>query len=220
MSRTVKIARCPEHGLHGERDTCFVCNGPVEQVEMREVKKPKRTGVQHPGRIKATIEQLTEGVLPSIESKYKTAHVYSFSKKWRPPSGRGSSEVSDPTGNTYVDSQPARDVLERVGGRLVELLEEAKSIEGEVFALVRGPGTSRGGEDIIADDEKEEAELRRDIRDLEDIVAELNQKQRAAKAQITSKLERAKKLAEQRDRREREDELRKRRAATRLRRIS
>lgn len=25
---------CPEHGLHGERDTCFVCDGPVEQVAM------------------------------------------------------------------------------------------------------------------------------------------------------------------------------------------
>jgi hypothetical protein len=30
----VSIARCPEHGLHGERDACFVCGGPVEQVAM------------------------------------------------------------------------------------------------------------------------------------------------------------------------------------------
>jgi hypothetical protein len=30
----VLIARCPEHGLHGERDSCFVCDGPVEQVPM------------------------------------------------------------------------------------------------------------------------------------------------------------------------------------------
>jgi hypothetical protein len=30
----VHIARCPEHGLHGERDECFVCGGPVEQVPM------------------------------------------------------------------------------------------------------------------------------------------------------------------------------------------
>lgn len=29
----VKIACCPEHGLHGERSECFVCGGPVEQVE-------------------------------------------------------------------------------------------------------------------------------------------------------------------------------------------
>jgi hypothetical protein len=29
-----KIARCPEHGLHGERTECYVCGGPVEQVEM------------------------------------------------------------------------------------------------------------------------------------------------------------------------------------------
>lgn len=35
---TVFIARCPEHGLHGEREECFVCGGPVEQVEMVEVR--------------------------------------------------------------------------------------------------------------------------------------------------------------------------------------
>lgn len=35
---TIQIARCPEHGLHGERDECFVCGGPVEQVEMIEAK--------------------------------------------------------------------------------------------------------------------------------------------------------------------------------------
>lgn len=38
MSRAVAyIARCPEHGLHGERTECFVCNGPVEQVPMIEL---------------------------------------------------------------------------------------------------------------------------------------------------------------------------------------
>jgi hypothetical protein len=30
----VNIARCPEHGLHGERPECFVCGGAVEQVPM------------------------------------------------------------------------------------------------------------------------------------------------------------------------------------------
>lgn len=34
MADVVTIARCPEHGLHGERDACFVCGGPVEQVPM------------------------------------------------------------------------------------------------------------------------------------------------------------------------------------------
>ena len=33
----VYIARCPEHGLHDERDACFVCGGPVEQVPMRRL---------------------------------------------------------------------------------------------------------------------------------------------------------------------------------------
>ena len=32
----VYIARCPEHGLHGQRDSCFVCGGPVEQVPFVE----------------------------------------------------------------------------------------------------------------------------------------------------------------------------------------
>lgn len=32
--RVVLIARCPKHGLHGCRDTCFECGGPVEQVPM------------------------------------------------------------------------------------------------------------------------------------------------------------------------------------------
>lgn len=31
---TVNIARCPEHGLHGQRIECHVCGGPVEQVPM------------------------------------------------------------------------------------------------------------------------------------------------------------------------------------------
>jgi hypothetical protein len=34
MPDPVKIARCPIHGLHGERTECFVCGGPVEQVPM------------------------------------------------------------------------------------------------------------------------------------------------------------------------------------------
>jgi hypothetical protein len=32
----VYVARCPIHGLHGERSTCFDCGGPVEQVPMVE----------------------------------------------------------------------------------------------------------------------------------------------------------------------------------------
>ncbi len=34
----VSIARCPEHGLHGERTDCFVCGGDVEQVRMVELR--------------------------------------------------------------------------------------------------------------------------------------------------------------------------------------
>jgi hypothetical protein len=34
VGQTIHIARCPEHGLHGERKECFVCGGAVEQVAM------------------------------------------------------------------------------------------------------------------------------------------------------------------------------------------
>lgn len=30
----VQFACCPVHGLHGQRNECFVCGGEVEQVEM------------------------------------------------------------------------------------------------------------------------------------------------------------------------------------------
>lgn len=33
----VRIARCPVHGLHGEREECFACRGPVEQERMVSV---------------------------------------------------------------------------------------------------------------------------------------------------------------------------------------
>lgn len=38
MSEPVNIARCPEHGLHGARDHCFVCHGTVEQEPHLHVK--------------------------------------------------------------------------------------------------------------------------------------------------------------------------------------
>lgn len=34
LCNEANVARCPEHGLHGERTECFVCGGPVEQVRM------------------------------------------------------------------------------------------------------------------------------------------------------------------------------------------
>jgi hypothetical protein len=39
---SVFIARCPEHGLHGDRQDCFECGGSVEQVEMVEAAKLTR----------------------------------------------------------------------------------------------------------------------------------------------------------------------------------
>jgi hypothetical protein len=34
---TFNIAYCPEHGVHGERDKCWECWRPVEQIPMRAV---------------------------------------------------------------------------------------------------------------------------------------------------------------------------------------
>jgi hypothetical protein len=34
MTVVVKIAECPDHGLHGERERCFICSAPCRQVEM------------------------------------------------------------------------------------------------------------------------------------------------------------------------------------------
>lgn len=38
------IARCPEHGIHGQREKCYVCEGPVEQVRVVPVSSEGRTG--------------------------------------------------------------------------------------------------------------------------------------------------------------------------------
>jgi hypothetical protein len=40
------IAWCPEHGLHGARDTCFECGKPVEQIRMIPLEEVGRGTVQ------------------------------------------------------------------------------------------------------------------------------------------------------------------------------
>ncbi|MFL5313059.1 MAG: hypothetical protein ACJ79H_21715 [Myxococcales bacterium] len=37
MAELVLIARCPVHGLHGDRHFCYACGGPVERVPMLPV---------------------------------------------------------------------------------------------------------------------------------------------------------------------------------------
>jgi hypothetical protein len=44
----VYVARCPEHGLHGCRDSCFDCGGPVEQVPMVELREPTKEELLRP----------------------------------------------------------------------------------------------------------------------------------------------------------------------------
>lgn len=42
--RTVKIAYCSQHGLHGERDTCFECGAPTVVVPMRRLRHSEHEG--------------------------------------------------------------------------------------------------------------------------------------------------------------------------------
>jgi hypothetical protein len=36
MSITANIANCPTHGLHGEREECYVCGQRVEQIPLTD----------------------------------------------------------------------------------------------------------------------------------------------------------------------------------------
>lgn len=42
MTRPTMVARCDEHGLHGERTECFVCGGRVEQIPMVHARESER----------------------------------------------------------------------------------------------------------------------------------------------------------------------------------
>jgi len=37
LEDVVHVAWCPEHGLHGQRDRCFECGGPVRQVPFKRI---------------------------------------------------------------------------------------------------------------------------------------------------------------------------------------
>lgn len=49
MTDVVKIARCPEHGLHGERQECFVCGAQCEQIEMVPLEQVLGGDIAGPG---------------------------------------------------------------------------------------------------------------------------------------------------------------------------
>lgn len=44
MTAVVTIARCAEHGLHGDRRECFVCGGDVDRVPMIPVEAIAQPG--------------------------------------------------------------------------------------------------------------------------------------------------------------------------------
>lgn len=51
---TVDIAYCPEHGLHGERERCFVCEQPVLRVQVRPTGVVRDT--ERPDEKSATVD--------------------------------------------------------------------------------------------------------------------------------------------------------------------
>jgi hypothetical protein len=58
---SVQIAHCPEHGLHGARDTCFECGGPVEQITMLPVSDVEKLS---PGADDVLVFRTANDILP------------------------------------------------------------------------------------------------------------------------------------------------------------
>lgn len=70
MSEAVYIARCPEHGLHGDRRKCFVCRGAVDRVAMVEVATERCYicgGIGRRSSFVLAVGQYVEGECPDCE---------------------------------------------------------------------------------------------------------------------------------------------------------
>lgn len=52
MPETIEFARCPEHGLHGQRARCFECGAECEQVRMVPLAEVERV-VQERDQLRA-----------------------------------------------------------------------------------------------------------------------------------------------------------------------
>ena len=123
--RTVNIARCPEHGLHGERTECFVCGRPVEQVPMVE-KAPVEAERE---RLSSTVGELKRR-LRSIQGDIRAPEAilwlcpgegctnYTFGPDWRCP--------------LHVDDKPIPvrmvPVADAERERMLDLLERARDL--------------------------------------------------------------------------------------------
>lgn len=98
-SDVVYIARCPVHGLHGERHECFVCGGDVEQVPMVPVViargEPCACGCKRPQR----------GGSAYFEDACRTRH-------WKDRTGyvdpRSAAATNGPNGNQMRLLRPRR----------------------------------------------------------------------------------------------------------------
>ena len=110
MTEPVYIARCAEHGLHGDRTRCFICGAPVEQVPMIPVEDGSGIALiaaerqrqidaegwtaEHddgheawPGLAQAAACYANEAWMPLTESHRKPPRGWPWEPQWWKPTG-------------------------------------------------------------------------------------------------------------------------------------
>lgn len=131
-SDVVQIARCPVHGLHGERTECFVCGGEVEQVAMVPAGAIANDRAQLPKTIYACPS------CPEIAALYPNtmAPVCAGADVWgttHPPAVMvlvSGGEVADETGNQQAPSD--REWSQRLAQALVDVHEAIEVVADEI----------------------------------------------------------------------------------------
>lgn len=141
----------------------------------------------HPARIDANLEALAERDLPEIRQLYRTAYSYGRERPWRPERARAiQTDVSDPTAGVVIEQEHVRRAVQTASNKLDELVLEVEAIAGILRSVMRGRRErSRPEEDdLLAKGELDEAKAYKARRDLEDELAQLNQRRRAIMRQL------------------------------------
>jgi hypothetical protein len=116
---TIKIACCDQHGLHGQRNSCFECGGPVAQIEFVSLS-------DHRVEVEALDTKLEEA-----EGDAQLAHDEAFT-------ARAALDVEKRLhGETDVE-------LEKEAERAEQAEQQAASLRGEVERLRGAIETFRG----------------------------------------------------------------------------
>ena len=131
----IEIARCPQHGLHGARETCFECGGPVEQI--RVVPVSSEATFELPADLKAVLSD------PSIIIS-QDQHVFELIARWQ--------KAECPT-----LSAPARPVVEASGEREDQSNQrsgDASDASGAVPSTGVGPNRPDSDSGALGTDEQ------------------------------------------------------------------